>query len=465
MATLERDPWGRPYQVVVQQVKPRSLAVTEKMEIRTITRVVEGLFPKYIGAEAPCTLLGPNLVDVDPITMDEIKAAIKDSKKPNSAPGPDGITVRVLLVLLSVAPNRLQDCLNACLLQGCFPWHWKRARLVLVPKVGKPHGLPSSYRPLCLLNEIGKFYERILARRMLAQVDASGGFSSRQFGFCRGKSTCDAVAALEEIVSRSLSRRGVCVAVSLDIRNAFNSLPWPVIRDALVWWRMPQYIRLIIADYLRRRYIEYAVQGGARRRTRVVCGVPQGSVLGPLLWNITYDLILRLQVPTSCKVLCYADDTLVVAEGRNLPSVISSVNRGLLATIRDIRALGLSIAPDKTEAVIFRSRRCRAPLLPVRLGEVEIMPRPFITYLGILLDEFWTFSANFQSICDRGRRVGAMLARIMPNLGGSTERHRVLYLHVLHAVLLYGAPIWAGKLASNKPAYRRVSCGSKADGH
>lgn len=121
MTTLERDLWGRLYRVVMQHIRPRSLAVTEKMEIPVVTRVVEGLFPEYMGAEAPRILNRPDMADTDLISIDEMKAVAREIKKLNSAPGPDGISVRVLLSLLMAASNRLKDCLNACMLQGCFP--------------------------------------------------------------------------------------------------------------------------------------------------------------------------------------------------------------------------------------------------------------------------------------------------------------------------------------------------------
>lgn len=113
-------------------------------------------------------------------------------------------------------------------------------------------------------------------------------------------------------MTRSIRNRGACVAVSLDVRNAFNSLPWPAIRDALDIWRMPQPIKWIIADYLRCRHIEYVTQDGAKVRSRVYQGVPQESVLGPLLWNLTYNQVLKFRVLLSCRVICYADDTLIM---------------------------------------------------------------------------------------------------------------------------------------------------------
>lgn len=79
--------------------------------------------------------------------------------------------------------------------------------------------------------------------------------------------------------------------------------------------------------------------------------------------------------------------------------------------------MGLSIAPDKTKAIVFRSRRCSMPLAMVRVRGVEVAPRPSIIYLDIVLDEFWTFAHHFRTMCDKGRRVVSALTGIMPNLG------------------------------------------------
>lgn len=449
LATLEHDPWGRPYRIVMQRLKS-SVAATEKLDPPILDGIIQGLLPVDENAEFPHGVQHNAAMEEDfSIKREEIKAAVGDIKRLNSAPGPDGLAISVMLSLLSAAPDRLRRCFNVCIEQGRFPSCWKTARLVLIPKAGKPAGLLSYYRSLCLLSELGKLLERIIARRIVYWVDGRGGFSPRQFGFCRGKSTCDAVAYLESMVSDAIQNRGVCVAVSLDVRNAFNSLPWPVIRDALDIWRIPWHIKRVLVDYLSCRYIEYITQNGSRKRSRMTCGVPQGSVLGPLLWNLTYNQVLKYRVPPSYRIICYADDTLVVAKGGDVAAV-RTINQGLEAAVRGISALRLSVVPEKTETIVFRSRRCRLPAaVTIRVGSVEVAPGPSITYLGIVLDEFWSFVNHFHCMCEKGRRVVSALSGILPNLGGSPEKRRMLYLLVLHAVLLYGASIWADRLAAN----------------
>lgn len=112
-----------------------------------------------------------------------------------------------------------------------------------------------------------------------------------------------------------MEKGGVLAAVSLDIANAFNTLPWGAIRGAMKQFRFPPYLQRIVRAYLSGRRLAYRDQDVVPYGGNVYCGVPQGSVLGPLLWNLTYNRMLTAALPTGCSVHCYADDTLVLAGG------------------------------------------------------------------------------------------------------------------------------------------------------
>ena len=114
------------------------------------------------------------------------------------------------------------------------------------------------------------------------------------------------------LVEETVSRGGVVLAVSLDISNAFNTLPWSCILEALKYHRVPLYLRRTVETYLEGRCVIYRGRDGAGRHL-MSCGVPQGSVLGPLLWNIGYDWVLRGELPLGADLTCYADDTLITA--------------------------------------------------------------------------------------------------------------------------------------------------------
>lgn len=144
-----------------------------------------------------------------------------------------------------------------CLRRGLFPDDWKMAQLILIPKgQAKPGDVPKA-RPIALISESGKILECIIVKRMRSfmQEETRAKLSENQFGFRPGLLTVDALFRVREQINDALNSGGVALAISLNIKNAFNSLPWETINAALgrSKKRFPGYIRKIIDSYLRNR--------------------------------------------------------------------------------------------------------------------------------------------------------------------------------------------------------------------
>lgn len=185
---------------------------------------------------------------------------------------------------------------------------------MLIPKGEVTPGVMPKARPICLLNEVGKIFERIIAARLKAYLEQDPiiNLIPNQFGFRRGRSTIDAILMVKGLARDAMDSGRIGVGISLDISNAFNSIPWRVIRRQIRWRKkFPIYLCRIVDAYLSNRWIEFSDFEGSLIRKRVSAGFPQGSVLGSLLWNIAYDEVLRLQLFYGCSMICYADDTLV----------------------------------------------------------------------------------------------------------------------------------------------------------
>lgn len=129
----------------------------------------------------------------------------------------------------------LVDIYNWCCEEEYFPREWKRAGLVLIPKEVPLNLASPKVRPICLLDELGKVLETILVQRIKEWIGGhlESGWSEDQYGFSDGKSTVDALMTVHETIVEANSQGRVVIAVSLDIKNAFNSLPWESIRRAL----------------------------------------------------------------------------------------------------------------------------------------------------------------------------------------------------------------------------------------
>lgn len=171
--------------------------------------------------------------------------------------------------------------------------------------------------------------------------------SENQFGFRKGRSTNETLLLLKNIVTTAIEEGRYAIAVSLDIRNAFNSIPGRVIRRALRRKGFPVYIQRIIDSYMSNRIIQYISADGKQHVRKMEAGVPQGSVLGPLLWNIAFNGVLNLaDVEPDCDILCYADDTLIIVNGSNLSNVSLEASVFITRVTNFINGLGLQVAKE-----------------------------------------------------------------------------------------------------------------------
>lgn len=143
-----------------------------------------------------------------------------------------------------------------CISEGQFLKLWKEAKLVLIPKSNK-HDTVKKYRPICLLNEVAKPFERILVAQIQTFMDSNNKakLSKRQFGFRKGLSTVEALFCSDEFIRNSITEEKFVIGIGLDIKNAFNSIPWPTIINQLVRKEFPSYIIRILEDYLNERVI------------------------------------------------------------------------------------------------------------------------------------------------------------------------------------------------------------------
>lgn len=312
----------------------------------------------------------------------------------------------------------MAETYTACFREGNFPGNWKRAKLVLISKgkVDLRHDVKA--RPICLLlNELGKIYERVIVGRMqdFMKDHPSAALSDRQFGFRQGKYTIDTLNSVASFIYKWTRKKQFVISVGLDVRNAFNSIPWTVIRGALRRKDFPIFMRRIIDSYLHDRSIEYPTKGGGFGTRRISCGVPQGSVLGSLLWNIAFNYVIEVRPDSKCMVICYADD-MVLGAGATVLDARSRANDQVVAV--RIEVLGLSIVPNKTEAVLYYGET-RPDVDPViRVHRTYVTMGSHMRYLVVILDSRMTFLPHFKQVRDKVAVVTKALFRIMPNLRG-----------------------------------------------
>ena len=134
-------------------------------------------------------------------TLEELKRA-SERHKANTAPGIDEVPNEILKEVIGAYPQILLGAFNSCLREGRFFADWKKQRLVLLGKGNEPLGDASSYRPICLLDTMGKLLEELILQRLRALLVGENGLSENQFGFRKGRSTVDAIQAVVDIATK-----------------------------------------------------------------------------------------------------------------------------------------------------------------------------------------------------------------------------------------------------------------------
>ncbi|XP_020296619.1 uncharacterized protein LOC109861396 [Pseudomyrmex gracilis] len=152
--------------------------------------------------------------------------------------------------------------------------------------------------------------------------------------------------------------------------------------------------------------------------------------------------------------MCYADDTLILSRNRDEEEAALNASLAAATVSQRIAPLGLTLAAQKTETVVFRPQGVAGDPVRVLVDGAQVDTRPCIKYLGLMVDGKWSFKDHFDYAAAKARKVAAALAHLLPNLGGPREHVRKLYLAVVHSVLMYGAPVWYEALGRGRGALR-----------
>jgi hypothetical protein len=436
---VDTDIWGTGWRIVRKKMSARIPMSEEAMAAEA-----ERLFPTGNEPHRKLTIReGPPR----PFGLEEIEKAGRRLKS-GKAPGPDGIPSEVIKDIAAEYPNILAEVANYCLDEGVFPEEWKEARLVLLEKPKKNAADKPTYRPICLLNAIGKLLEILTEERINEHLRAEGELSERQYGFRKGRSTLDPMRRINEIVAeinqKSYRHRKVCLMITFDIKNAFNSAEWGLIRSEVDRWNMCGHITRLVDEYLSGRYLWVG-----RKKMQVTRGVPQGSILGPLLWNIFYNGILNVTVPEGVELLGYADDLAAVVIGRDREELLSNAQETVNQVTRWMRGMRLEVAAGKSEAVLLCKRR-QLDSLTVNINGMAIETGSALKYLGVYFDTDTRMTEHVKRVASRAEVLVNSMARILPNIGGTRYSKRRLMASVVNSVVLYGAPIWQKALQHKK---------------
>lgn len=432
----DKDVWGMGYKIVTKQFGAgQSHALSNEVK----RKIAKELFPQQeINVWHRSTSF--NTCDIPAFSVDEVLTAIRKIKSGKAA-GPDGVPPEVVKLAVESNPEVFTSMFNFYLLKGFFPDSWKSAALVLLEKPRKPNQTEVSYRPICLLDVTGKVFEHLLQNRIANHIEEHNCLSANQFGFRPGKSTVDALLKVNSIIKNvketNVNYRDFLLFVALDVQNAFNSAPWTGIIESLLRINIPPYLINIICSYFENRSLIVDTE----TIISTTCGVPQGSVLGPTLWNIYYDSVFNIDLPLGVEVIGYADDLAILIRAQTITGLESRCNQALFQISDWMHVKKLTLAQQKTEAVLLNSNKT-VKELRFEFDGTQIATQQAVKYLGVWFGHNANMSVHIVKTAARAETTANSLCALMPNIGGPRSSKRRVLSSVVHSIMLYAAPAW-----------------------
>ena len=355
---------------------------------------------------------------------------------PRKASGFDGVSVRLLKTCGSTIAPCLTRIFNLSLATASLPDDWKEATITPIFKKGN-RSSPNNYRPVSLLSSTSKILESLVARQLRKLVDCQ--LPINQSGFRKGDSTSQQLARIMHQLAKHVEDGDVVVSCFYDLSKAFDTV-WHkgllfklealgVVKDALAW----------VASYLRDRRQRVRIGSSFSTWQRVPAGVPQGSVLGPLLFLCyTFDLPSSVRPPVDCDQ--FADDTALVSAAPCLQDAISALQETINSTGEWLRNWRLSANTEKTKVMVIR--RGRSPFSAnVNLYGKTLEHVANHRHLGIVLSSDLRWTGQVDSIVAKVSRLLAVLKRLRGSL--SREALSVFYVLYIRPQIEYASVAWS----------------------
>ena len=347
------------------------------------------------------------------VNIDTVVNIIRDLKT-NSAPGDDNIDNATIKRLPATALHCLVNIFNLCFQVGLYPDDWKRARVRMLLKPGKPPDDSASYRPISLLSCLGKILEKIIK----IQIDSADSryklIPEIHAGFRPKRSTQECFLRLMETAGAARKKKKVVVAAFVDVDKAFDRLNHDVIKYRVRRLPIPRKTVRLIASFLTNRKL-YVVDGDiCSMEVTMEAGAPQGAILSPTLYIIcTMDAPLTNDEDEGSSQ--YADDTSLWVTANNPREAVALIQRRLDLLEAWCRKWALYPSPAKTELIVLagtKRQKQTAMSLELTLMNEPISWQENIKFLGVQIDKTQNWKGHIDSLISKSYPKVMSIARL-----------------------------------------------------
>lgn len=378
---------------------------------------------------------------IQPTCTQEIENIIKTLKL--SSPGADMIDIKIIKLCDTVISPYLKYIINRSFREGIFPRILQIARVVPVHKKGNKD-LHNNYRPISVLPCISKIFEKIMASRLMNYLSEHSLLSQHQYGFRPQYNTELAVYQLCQNIYDAVDNKECQITLFCDLTKAFDTISHSILLDKLYVYGIRGPILGWFKSYLSHRK-QYVVYNNAESQcNNIYYGIPQGSILGPLLFLIYINDITRST--NALKFLLFADDTNIFINGRDIKTMETIINQELSHVVTWIKCNKLTLNISKTNYMISHPLLTPTPSLSIKLDNLPVNSVNEMRFLGVILDNSLRWKSHIDYIKTKLCKISGILYRIREFMDEKSIRQ--IYFSLAYPHLVYCCAIWGGAFKS-----------------
>ena len=396
-------------------------------------------FRNYLSNPAPQSMFLRHILPC------EIEDVITNLKSSHSA-GHDEFSSKFIKLSSPILVPALVKIFNLAIDTGTYPNKLKIAKVLPVYKKGSQTSI-NNYRPISLLSTINKIFEKILYSRLINYIDKFQLLYKYQYGFRKKHSTEQSLIEFIDQIRLSMDKQEMTCGIFIDLSKAFDTVNHQILIDKLDHYGIRGKPLELFKSYLSNR-TQYVQIDNIKSKTKpITCGVPQGSVLGPLLF-----LLFINDIPNCCtsgNFRIFADDTNVFYKCKNTNEIVE-IGKNIMTSLNDwFRANKMTLNTDKTSFTIFKSNRLTIPNLPTQIEflNTKIQRSSQIKFLGLTLDENLSWEYHINNVCNKLKSLFHIFYNIREYL--RNQDIITLYYTLIYSRIKYGISLY-GQAAENK---------------
>lgn len=382
------------------------------------------------------------------VTAEKVRKAIS-TFGPRKAAGPDDIKPAALQNLDDNTINRLTKLFQAVIEIGYTPERWRNSKVIFLPKNGKDdYSNVRAFRPITLTSFLFKTLEKVVLWEIEQTVLTADPVSKHQHAFKKGYSCDSALSEFVDDIESSILRGHLALSVSLDIEGAFDNISHEAAVSAMRAKKISPTIVSWFEQYLTKRSVEIDLLGQKCSR-KLIKGTPQGGILSPLIWNLTFDPMLALLNAGPVRARGFADDACLLIKGSDPETMVDLMQETLDKTVAWGERHGLTFNPQKTVTIFYHRRYKFQEPKRLRMKNVELNYSTSMKYLGVTIDHKLTWKKHVENKISNVKKQIMLIRNAIGQIWGPTPRAlKWAYSGIILSSICYGSIVWSRACAS-----------------